>query len=92
MEEGRSLRQLIQECYDFEHEHTLMQYVGAQLGVVINRTPKCHCEMAGEGIEYSLGIGKNSYRRLAIADKKTKEKFRESVKMCLRKEYVKKTG
>jgi hypothetical protein len=44
--------------------------------------------MAGKGIEYSWGIGKNSYRRLAIANKKTKEKFRESVKMCLQKEYV----
>lgn len=51
VEEGRSLRRLIRECYDFEHEHTLMQYVGAQLGVVIDWTPKCHCEMAGKGIE-----------------------------------------
>jgi hypothetical protein len=76
VEEGRSLRRLIRKCYGFEHEHTLMQYVGAQLGVVIDRTPKCHCEMAGKGIEYSWGIRKNSYRRLTIADKKTKEKFR----------------
>ncbi len=54
----------------------------------MDRSPKCHCKMAGKGIEYSWGIGKNSYRRLAIANKKTKEKFREIVKMCLRKEHV----
>jgi hypothetical protein len=38
VEKGRSLGQLIQECYNFEHEYTLMQYLGAQLGVVIDWT------------------------------------------------------
>ncbi len=27
-------------------------------GVVVDRTPKCHCKIAGEGIEYSWGLAK----------------------------------
>ncbi len=44
--------------------------------------------MAGKGIKYSWGIEKNGYRRLPVGDKKTKEKFRDIVKLCLRKEYL----
>ncbi len=31
------------------------QSIGQSLGVVIDRTPKCHCEVAGECIEFSWG-------------------------------------
>ena len=47
------------------------------------RTLKCHPEIAGEGIEYDWGCGKGFYRRLPLSAKKTKNKFRESVKSSL---------
>jgi hypothetical protein len=68
---------------DFIEEETLLQYHGQLLGVKVERTPKCHPKMADEGIEYDWGCGKGVYRCLPISHKKTKQKFRESVKTCL---------
>ena len=68
---------------DFIEEETLLQYHGRLLGVSIDRTPKCHPEMAGEGIEYSWGMAKLLYRKLPLKEKKSKEKFNKSVRECL---------
>ena len=57
-----SLKSLMANCLDFEEEETLLQTMGRAMGVSVDRTPKCHCELAGEGIEYSWGCAKNSYR------------------------------
>ena len=75
-----SLKHLMSLLTDFIAEETLLQYHGRLLGVKVDRTPKCHPEIAGEGIEYDWGCGKGYYRRLPLAAKKTKTKFRESVK------------
>ena len=68
---------------DFIKEETLLQYHGRLLKVKVVRTPKCHPEIAGEGIEYDWGCGKGFYRRLPLSAKKTKINFRESVKKSL---------
>jgi hypothetical protein len=31
------------------------------MGVLVDRTPKCHCELAGEGIEYSWSCAKKIF-------------------------------
>jgi hypothetical protein len=41
------------------------------MGVLVDRTPKCHCELAGEGIEYSWGCSKN-YKKPVIERKENK--------------------
>ena len=46
------------------------------MGVLVDRTPKCHCELAGEGIECSWGCAKNHYRRVSLKRKKSKDSFR----------------
>jgi hypothetical protein len=33
---------------DFQDEETLLQYHGRKIGAKVDRTPKCHLEMAGE--------------------------------------------
>jgi len=58
-----SLKYLMANCVDFEEEESLLQSMGTKMGVIIDRTPKCHCELAGEGIGYSWGCAKNKYRR-----------------------------
>ena len=78
-----SLKHLMSLLTDFIVEETLLQYHGRLLGVKVDRTPKCHPEISGEGIEYDWGCAKGFYRRLSISGKKTKQKFRESVKKCL---------
>lgn len=66
----------------------MLQWNGMKLGVIIDRTPKCHPEMAGEGIEYTWGCSKLFYRRLPILEKKKKEKFISSVRKSLNTENV----
>jgi hypothetical protein len=78
-----SLKHLMSLLTDFIEEETLLQYHGRLLEVKVVRTPKCHPEIAGEGIEYDWGCGKGFYRRLPLSAKKTKIKFRESVKKSL---------
>jgi hypothetical protein len=52
---------MVLNLLDFEEEESLLQSMWCSMGVIINRTPKCHCEFAGEGIEYSWGCSKNEY-------------------------------
>jgi hypothetical protein len=68
---------------DFIEEETLLQYHGRLLGVKVEHTPKCHPEIAGEGIEYDWGCVKGVYCRLPTSQKKTKEKFCGSVRKCM---------
>jgi len=56
-----SLKSLKGNCLDFEEEETLLQSMGREMGVLVDRTPKCHCELAGEGIEYSWSCAKKIF-------------------------------
>jgi len=69
--------------YDFAHEDSLLQHYGKELGIIVDRTPKCHPEMAGEGIEYSWGCGKNHYRALPLSEKRSKKNFLTNVRKCM---------
>jgi hypothetical protein len=80
---GTSLRKMMSSLIDFINEETLLQYHGKTLGVLVDRSPKCHPEVAGEGIEYSWGCAKGKYRRLPIDAKRKKGNFRNSVRECL---------
>jgi hypothetical protein len=46
-----SLKHLMSNCTDFEEEESLLQAMGWQMVVMVYHTPKCHCEMTGEGVE-----------------------------------------
>jgi hypothetical protein len=48
-----ALTKLLEESTDFVNLDTNLQMIGRRLGVKVERTPKFHCEMAGEGIEYA---------------------------------------
>jgi hypothetical protein len=78
-----SLKHLLSLLTDFIEEETLLQYHGRLLKAKLVRTPKCDSKIAGEGIEYDWGCGKGFYRHLPLSAKKTKIKFRESVKKSL---------
>ncbi len=70
---------------DFVNEVTLLQYfteqrsvpAGCQLTLI--RSPKCHPELAGEGIEYDWAAAKQWYRRQKLSEKRTKAKFTKLV-------------
>ena len=61
LREETSLKNLIKIQHDFMSELTLLQFHGQKLGVVVDRTPKCHPEIAGEGIEYIWSYSKCIY-------------------------------
>ncbi|KAI2488938.1 hypothetical protein MHU86_25992 [Fragilaria crotonensis] len=77
-----SLRHLLAECYDFKEEETALQFLGSQLGVVVNLTPKFHAELAGEGVEYSWAHSKAFYRRMPLSRKRGRDNFKQLVKDC----------
>ena len=75
-----SIKEIMKLQKDFIEEVTLLQYHAEKLGILLDRTPKCHPEIAGEGIEYAWGLAKLYYRRSPIRNKRTKEKFRKLVR------------
>ena len=80
--EEYSLDKLIQQQDDFKHEMSLLQYHASKLGVILDHSPKCHPEIAGEGIEYAWAFSKQEYRRSPITKKRKKQKCWELVKCC----------
>jgi hypothetical protein len=69
------LKHIISSCTDFEEELMMLQTMGQSMGVMIDRTPNCHCEITGEGIEYSWALAKNHFRQILLEEKRGKEKF-----------------
>ena len=83
-----SLRYLLSECKDFKDEETALQYLGTQLGVTVDLTPKFHAELAGEGIEYCWAQAKSYYRRVPVSRKRGRENFKELVRECTSSQSV----
>ncbi len=74
---------VLADCADFLDMKTSLMYLGERLGAEVDRSTKCHPELAGEGIEYSWGRAKSVYRCAKFAEKKGKENFRRLVENCL---------
>jgi hypothetical protein len=77
--EHTSLNLLMQKQSDFATELTLLQFYCCKMGATVDRTPKCHPELAGEGIEYIWAMAKLYYRHQPLARKRSKAKFIELV-------------
>ena len=86
-----SLDHLLSTCTDFVDEESLLQMKVRKLGAVCIHSPKYHCEMAGEGIEYSWGNAKMKYRRIKASSKRSNAQFLSQVRQCLSTEYLDKT-
>jgi hypothetical protein len=73
----------MEQLSDFQDEESIKQYHGRTLGAKVDQTPKCHPEMAGEGIEYSWAAAKGFNGRLPLFGKRSKAKLCGSVTRCL---------
>ncbi len=51
-------------------------------------SPKDHCEVAGEGIEFVWGMLKRRFCSITLKEKDTKQKFNKCVRECV-EEYIK---
>ena len=81
--ESSSLKGLMGNCSDFMTEETHLQFLGSQLGVQVMLTPKFHCELRGEGIEYAWAAAKAIMRMTPIREKKGRANFINLVWKCL---------
>ena len=78
-----SLKSLILCQPDFMNQKTMLQYYCEKLGILSDRTPVAHCEIAGEGIEFNWGCAKLTYRGKPIGLKQNKNKFHTLVESVL---------
>ena len=54
---------ILQSCPDFANEVSLLEQLVIDRGHILLSSPKCHPELAGDGIEYGWGQSKRYYRR-----------------------------
>ncbi len=78
-----SLIPLMSSCLDFAEEITELQAKAQQMEVQCLLTPKYHCELAGEGIEFAWGVAKARYRAASMEEKRSVPAFRNLVRRCL---------
>jgi len=83
---------VLNNCTDFMTEKTCLMYLGERLDVEVDRSTKCHPELAGEGIEYTWGRAKGLYRKSKLSEKKGKDNFRSLVQKCLSTKEGKELG
>ena len=63
------------KCTDFTEQKTDAEQLCDELSCTIPNTcsiiftPKFHCKIAGEGIKYSWGVTKKTYRRIPLHEK-----------------------
>ena len=82
------LRHIMGMCFDFLNEEGMLEHIAKNLGVTVLLTPKCHAELAGEGVEYVWACAKGAYRNMSLQQKKGKDNFKASVCFCLSEEVV----
>jgi hypothetical protein len=77
IDETFSLKLMINGLTDFVEEKTLLQHMGEAAGrnlgisIMIDRSPKGHPEVAGEGIEYTWACAKFYLRTVPVGKRKT---------------------
>jgi len=75
-DQSLSLNAVLSSCSDFENEITALQELVNRTGHAVVLSPKGHCELAGEGVEYCFGCSKKHFRRTNTLDGRH---FRERV-------------
>ena len=87
IDESTSLVSILEDCSDFKNEVSILQKVADKYNANAWFTPKYHCEIAGEGIEYLWGYGKQIYRRVPMVQKKKKQ-FEKLVKSIFSRQTI----
>jgi len=77
-----SYYRIMENCPDFMNELSSLECLCEKLGAKASHSPKFHCEIAGEGIEYDWAMGKGEYRRRPLSAKKGMDNFRGLVREC----------
>ena len=74
------------QCSDFANKKTAIEKLFASISTKkgcsfdVLCTPKYHCELAGEGIEYVWGLIKRRFRAVMLSKRDKMDKFRAAAK------------
>jgi len=74
VDESTSLAFILGEYADFKNEVSVLKKIAEKYNAVVWCTPKYHCKIAGEGVEYAWGYRKRIYRCVPMTKKKKKKK------------------
>ena len=83
-----SLKMIMERQTDFQNEKTLLQHNVAEIGsnrrinISILRSPKCHPEVAGEGVEYFIAHAKLFIRTIPWQNRKNIRTFQKYVMLA----------
>ena len=66
----------------------MLQMNMQKMGATCFHSPKYHCDISGEGIEYSWVNSKYEYQQIKSSDKRFKRQFHKRVKECLSRGYL----
>ena len=85
---GTAMKEILANLPDFAGEKTLLQWHAeerstADCKIIFMRSPKCHPEIAGEGIEYDWAGAKTAYRQARLSEKRNVAGFKKLVLDCL---------
>ena len=85
-----SLNHLISNCVDFKEEKSDQEHICTEISsnhthISVTFTPKFHCELAVEGIEYSWDVTKTLYHGIPYHQKCSFKKFAGCVHQFLSK-------
>jgi len=89
IDESFSLKKIISGLTDFVEEETLLQVMSKRIGtsrgmnVTVDRSPKGHPEVAGEGIEYTWANSKIYLRSVPLDNRRTKTQFLDAVRLSI---------
>ena len=73
-----NLRAIAAKCPDYEAEESYVEFLIKEKGGLVLKTPKCHPEIAGQGIEYSNGKAKYHFRKFKVRYRQAPTKSRGS--------------
>jgi len=88
IDESTSFVSILSDCADFKKEFSILEMIAERYNSMIWFTPRYHCEIAGEGVEYMWGYCKRLFCRVPLAKRRKKADFENTVRNTVSSEMV----
>jgi len=89
IDESTSFVSILSNCADFKKDFPILEKIAEPYNSMIWFTPKYHCKLAGEGVEYVWGYYKPLFCRVPLASKRRKKAdFEDAVRNTVSLEMV----
>ena len=88
IDESTSFVSILSDCADFKKEFSILEKIAERYNSMIWFTPKYHCEIAGEGVEYMREYCKRLFCRVPLAKRRKKADFENAVRNTVSSEMI----